>query len=377
VSSSVKAQIQVQNHATSERYTEGPLFSRPEGYTYQITYNTITQLLHLEGDQERFKWSLVDDSNSLTLRWLQRSTPPVSALLAAIEGAFAFYPSAAALRLQLPTVLHTILCANGVAIKDPHGELWAYAEIFWQLPSLWLTSPLIRPYPQQLILENEKLAGGKRHPRRPPRSSGTMYQRHITWLNATLSFRLLDLELDLERFNRWMNDPVVAHFWEEQGDLKQHRERLENTLQNSSIVPLIGCIDGEPFGYFETYWAQEDRIGTYYDAGYFDRGWHVLIGEIAFRGRPYVAAWLPSISHYLFLDDCRTQRLVIEPRVDNAKMLRNLAQFGYAHVKAFDFPHKRAMLGMQLREHFFNERSWIPLPPHPGSAPRPEPRVTP
>lgn len=73
-----------------------------------------------------------------------------------------------------------------------------------------------------------------------------------------------------------------------------------------------------------------------------------------------------SLSHYLFLDDCRTQRLVIEPRVDNAKMLRNLAQCGYAHVKAFDFPHKRAMLGMQLREHFFNERSWIPLPPHPG-----------
>ena len=37
---------------------------------------------------------------------------------------------------------------------------------------------------------------------------------------------------------------------------------------------------------------------------------------------------------------------------------------------------KRAMLGMQLREHFFNERSWIPLPPHPGSAPRPDPRFT-
>lgn len=149
---------------------------------------------------------------------------------------------------------------------------------------------------------------------------------------------MLDLALDLERFNRWMNDPVVAHFWEEQGDLEQHRERLESTLQNPSVLPLIGCIDGEPFGYFETYWAKEDRIGAYYAADDFDRGWHVLIGEAAFRGRPYVAAWMPSLSHYLFLDDCRTQRLVIEPRVDNAKMLRNLAQCGYAHVKAFDFP---------------------------------------
>ncbi|MDW0358481.1 GNAT family N-acetyltransferase [Halomonas venusta] len=370
MSSSVQAQTQVD--VPYESPAEASLLSRPEGYGYQVMGDSTTQSLLVQGDQERLEWSLVDDSNHLTLRWPQRSAPPLPALLAAIEGAFACYPATVALRLQLPTVVHANLCAAGIAVKDSHGELWAYAELFWQLPTLWLTSPSIPPYPQQPILANSK-----RHPRRPPCPSGTVYQRHIPWLDATLSFRVLDLELDLARFNRWMNDPVVAHFWEEQGDLQQHRERLESTLQNPSVIPLIGCIDGEPFGYFETYWAKEDRIGAYYAADDFDRGWHVLIGEAAFRGRPYVAAWLPSISHYLFLDDCRTQRLVIEPRVDNAKMLRNLAQCGYAHVKAFDYPHKRAMLGMQLREHFFNERSWIPLPPHPGSAPRPDPRFTP
>ncbi|RBI68827.1 acetyltransferase [Vreelandella sulfidaeris] len=369
MSSSIQAQPQA--HVPSESHAVASLISHPEGYAYQVSYEVTTQSLHVKNDQEQLEWALVDDNHSLTLRWPHRSAPPRPALLAAIEGAFAFYPASVALRLQLPSVLHANLCAAGIAVKDSHGELWAYAELIWQLPTLWLNSPPTRPYPQQPILEN-----GKRHPRRPPRPSGTVYQRHIVWLDATLSFRVLDLELDLERFNRWMNDPVVAHFWEEQGDFQQHRERLESTLQNPSVVPLIGCIDGEPFGYFETYWAKEDRIGAYYDASDFDRGWHVLIGEAAFRGQPYVAAWLPSISHYLFLDDCRTQRLMIEPRVDNAKMLRNLAQCGYAHVKAFDFPHKRAMLGMQLREHFFNERSWIPLPPHPGSAPRPDPRFT-
>lgn len=374
MSSSVQAQIERHevDPSNGERLVAPVLLSRPEGCAYQVTYEVTTQTLYVEGHQERLEWSLVDDNSTLMLQWPQRSAPPLPALLAAIEGAFAFHPGTVALHLQLPSALHTTLCANGIAVKDPHGKLWTYAELFWQLPALWLTSPSMRPYPQQPIWES-----GKRHPRRPPRSSGTVYQRHIPWLNATLSFRVLDLELDLERFNRWMNDPVVAHFWEEQGDLQQHRKRLESTLQNPSAVPLIGCIDGEPFGYFETYWAKEDRIAAYYAADDFDRGWHVLIGEAAFRGRPYVAAWMPSISHYLFLDDCRTQRLVIEPRVDNAKMLRNLAQCGYAHVKAFDFPHKRAMLGMQLREHFFNERSWIPLPPHPGSAPRPDPRITP
>ncbi len=78
------------------------------------------------------------------------------------------------------------------------------------------------------------------------------------------------------------------------------------------------------------------------------------------RGKRFVTAWLPSISHYLFLDDDRTQRIVIEPRADNFKMIRNLAQCGYTHLKEFDFPHKRAMLGMLSRERFFSEQLWVP-----------------
>lgn len=361
----------VQTQVSFESPLTGSLHSRPEGCRYQVVGDITNQSLLVKGDYECLEWSLVGDSNHLTLCWSQHSVPPIPALLAAIEGTFSCYPATVRLRLQLPSVLHANLCSAGIAVKDSYGELWAYTELFWQLPTLWITSPDKCTYPYQPIFEN-----GKRHPRRPPNPSGTVYQRHIPWLDATLSFRVLDLELDLERFNRWMNDPVVAYFWEEQGDMQQHRERLESTFYNPSVLPLIGCIDEEPFGYFEVYWAKEDRIGTYYDVGDFDRGWHVLIGEAAFRGQPYVAAWMPSISHYLLLDDCRTQRLVIEPRIDNAKMLRNLAQCGYAHVKTFDFPHKRAMLCIQLREHFFSERCWIPQPPHLGSTPRPDPRST-
>ncbi|WP_136068023.1 GNAT family N-acetyltransferase, partial [Modicisalibacter radicis] len=235
-------------------------------------------------------------------------------------------------------------------------------------PRLWLGDAR-PPYPVRHVFTE-----GRRHPLRPDTPSGTVYRRYLPWLGRTLSLRVLEIERDLDAFHRWMNDPAVAHFWQEEGDLAQHRIRLERTLQTPGIVPLIGCFDDEPFGYFETYWAREDRIAPHCDAGDFDRGWHVLIGEPEFRGRPHVAAWLPSISHYLFLDDCRTQRLVIEPRADNARMIGNLAKCGYALLKAFDFPHKRAMLGVQLRERFFNELGWIPQPPHPGSVPRPDPR---
>lgn len=347
--------------------------SRPHGHTHLVAHDAGVLQVQREGENDS-PWMLRFSANRLTLAWSNDSSsaPEISEALAAIEAAFAAHPGERMLYLDIPNAMLPELRRTGVMIDDAEGWPTVHAELFWQQPYMWLASPRSLPYPQQPILSD-----GRRHPRRPPKPDGTVYRRHIPWLDATLSLRVIDPDIDLERFNRWMNDPVVAHFWEEQGELVQHRERLENTLQNPSVLPLIGCFDDEPFGYFETYWAKEDRIATYYDADDFDRGWHVLIGEAAYRGSPYVAAWLPSVSHYLFLDDCRTQRLVIEPRVDNVKMLHNLAQCGYAHLKTFDFPHKRAMLGMQLRERFFNERNWVPQPPHPGSAPRPGPRFTP
>ncbi|MFM9272161.1 GNAT family N-acetyltransferase [Halomonas elongata] len=363
--------IQERPHTTAPSTAANVFISYPHGVPYRVEHDTETHCLRIEGDRHSATWYLNHSDSQLALTWSASGIPPRNAILAAIDAAFAFLPEARSLQLQVPEAMYPTLRHAGIVVDDSEGVPWVPAELFWQQSGVWLPSPRPLPYPQQPVV-----SAGRRHPRRPPRPEGSVYRRHIPWLNTTLSFHVLDLERDLERFNRWMNDPVVAHFWEEQGDLTQHRQRLEETLSHPGVLPLIGYFGNQPFGYFETYWAKEDRLGAYYDADDFDRGWHLLIGEADFRGAPYIAAWLPSISHYLFLDDCRTQRLVIEPRVDNAKMLRNLARCGYAHLKAFDFPHKRAMLGMQLREHFFNERSWIPLPPHPGSAPRPDPRFT-
>ncbi len=132
MSSSVQAQPQV--HIPSESHTEASLLSRPEGCTYQVTYEVTTQTLYVEGHQERLEWLVVDDNSTLMLQWSQRSAPPLPALLAAIEGAFAFHPGAVALRLQLPTVLHPTLCANGIAVKDSHGKLWPMRSYFGSCP---------------------------------------------------------------------------------------------------------------------------------------------------------------------------------------------------------------------------------------------------
>ncbi|MYM28035.1 GNAT family N-acetyltransferase [Duganella sp. CY15W] len=220
--------------------------------------------------------------------------------------------------------------------------------------ALWL------PQVQRVFPLSFEISGEHRHPARPAQPVGVVYQRHIPWLQQTLSFRVADIDAHLPHFHRWMNDPFVAEFWEEEGSLDYHRSYLERLGADPHSIPLIACLDERPIGYFEVYWAKEDRISPFCDATDFDRGWHVLIGEADCRGKAFVSAWLPSISHYLFLDDHRTHRLVIEPRSDNQRMRRNLQRSGYSLLGEFDFPHKRAVLGALPRQRFFDEQFWSP-----------------
>lgn len=236
---------------------------------------------------------------------------------------------------------------DGLTI-DPRG--------FWQWPLPWIARPAY-PHPQVHILTN-----GRYHPQRPRNPKGIIYERYVPWLDQVLSFRVADPQVDIEHFHRWMNDEQVNLIWEDGGERGKHLAILEERLRDTHMFALIGCFDDVPFGYFEVYWAKENRLGPYYDAQDYDRGWHVAIGEPAYRGKQWITAWLPSLMHFIFLDDPRTQRIVGEPRASHEQQIRNLDRSGFAKVKHFDFPHKRAMLVMLTRERFFGDSLWVPAP---------------
>ena len=222
-------------------------------------------------------------------------------------------------------------------------------DMFWQLPGDWLMQGDPLPYPVTMIMDES----GRRHPRRRAKPAGEVYRRFDTGIQAWVSLRTLDIEEDLHRFMRWQNSERVAAFWEQSGTLEEHRAYLESQAKESRVLNLIGCIDDEPFAYFEAYWAKEDRIAPYCAAQDFDRGIHMLVGEDHHRGPHKVKAWLNALCHYLFLDDCRTTRIVSEPRSDNDRMIQHLQARRFAKPKEFDFPHKRAALMVLHRDAFF------------------------
>lgn len=252
-----------------------------------------------------------------------------------------------AVRLQLGSAEPSLL-ASGLLVGEG-SELRIERSSFWQLPGPFLRTASSAGYPQQMVMHPT----GRRHPRRAPKPVGEVYRRFDATLGAWISLRTLDIDEDLERFNRWQNSARVAAFWQEEGDLATHRRYLEELACDPRVLTLIGCFDDQPFAYYEAYWAKEDRIAPFYEVGDYDRGIHMLVGEESHRGPHKVASWLSALTHYLFLDDPRTQRVVAEPRADNARMIGHMQAQGYHKAKEFDFPHKRAALMVQSREVFF------------------------
>ncbi|MDG1582073.1 GNAT family N-acetyltransferase [Pseudomonas sp. GOM6] len=273
------------------------------------------------------------------------------ALWALAYWCFANDPQLQAVRMQLD-VVDPALLASGLLVGEG-ADLRIERALFWQLPGPFLRQAGSAGYPQLMVMHDS----GRRHPRRAPKPAGEVYRRFDARLGAWISLRSLDIDTDLERFNRWQNSARVAAFWQEEGDLAKHRRYLEELAADPRVLPLIGCFDDEPFAYYEAYWAKEDRIAPFYDVGDYDRGIHMLVGEERHRGPHKVASWLTALTHYLFLDDPRTQRMVAEPRADNARMIGHMQAQGYHKLKEFDFPHKRAALMVQSREVFFDRCS--------------------
>lgn len=282
-----------------------------------------------------------------------RAVTPLAALLAA---GFQACRDAARLLVRDPAGS----AALGAFVSDAltvEGDRRGVVErrVFHQLPLLWRMQNAHVAYP---AIRSELGSPERAPPLRPPQPKGVMYRRFLPDLGLELSLSPIDRREDLALFHDWMNQERVAFFW----DMAKSAAELDAYLAEQEADPhtlgVIGRVGDEPAAYFEFYWAKEDRLGAHYEAEDFDRGWHGLIGNPRCLGRAKTLAWFRSLTHYLFLDDPRTMRIVGEPRASHVKMLSYCDDVAYAQVKEFDFPHKRAMLVVCERDRFFRE---VPL----------------
>ncbi|GAA5963161.1 hypothetical protein JCM3765_003630 [Sporobolomyces pararoseus] len=213
------------------------------------------------------------------------------------------------------------------------------------------------------------------YPLRAPKPSNSLpiYSRYIPHLSPSpakptfFSLSLLSLR-HLPILHNWMNDPRVDEFWMEKGDLEKHQKFIESNLKDKHTLGVIGSYHKFEQGfeggeevkeavYAEIYWGKEDRLGPLIpkeiEVRDYDRGIHMLVGSSTHRGPDYVRAWLPSLAHYCFLSDLRTERVLCEPNEKNGKMISYLESIGFKRHGSVTFPHKVSALMILEKKDFY------------------------
>ncbi|MGS0894219.1 GNAT family N-acetyltransferase [Burkholderia stagnalis] len=290
---------------------------------------------------------LTDDGTLRLVACNHRAAPADQrrALLAALAAAFSDDAGHAAIRLDpaaWPAVALDALRASGVLADGGRcmRDGWA------QQADLWLVDA--RPPCAALPM----LTGGRRHPRRPPAPRGDVYARDLPALGVRFTLRGWQPAEDAGRVARWFGEPRVRDGW------PGAQPGADGAAPDADphVTPLVGCFDGEPFAYVEAVWLKEDPLAPHVAARDHDRGLRVLVGEPRWRGPHCVAGWLPSVVHYLFLDDPRTEAVGCAVPAGQARVADYLARHGFARQRRLALAAAQPLWMRTLRETFFSGR---------------------
>jgi RimJ/RimL family protein N-acetyltransferase len=157
-------------------------------------------------------------------------------------------------------------------------------------------------------------------------------------------------ERDLPLISGWMNDPAVAEFWELAGPQTLTEDHLRSQLAGDGrSVPCLGVLDGTPMSYWEIYRADLDPLARHYPARPHDTGIHLLIGNVADRGRGLGSTLLRAVADLVLDNRSTCARVVAEPDMRNTPSVATFLSAGFRFFAEVDLPAKRAALMVRDR----------------------------
>ncbi|MFF4660479.1 GNAT family N-acetyltransferase [Streptomyces sp. NPDC001381] len=169
------------------------------------------------------------------------------------------------------------------------------------------------------------------------------------------AFRLVpvQVERDLPRIGRWMNEPAVAAFWELAGPLALTERHLRQLADAGHSHPCLGVLEGTPMSYWEIYRADLDPLARHYPARAHDTGIHLLIGDAATRGRGLGGLLLRAVTDLVLDRRPACSRVVAEPDLRNTPSVAAFLSAGFRFSAELDLPAKRA--GLMIRDRNLRE----------------------
>ncbi|WP_217237361.1 GNAT family N-acetyltransferase [Streptomyces sp. AC555_RSS877] len=200
----------------------------------------------------------------------------------------------------------------------------------------------------------DRLEGAVR-PATVPSASDDLLDQVAEWGPTTTPVGVFHLvpvriERDLSVVSRWMNDSAVARFWELAGPESVTADHLAAQLSGEGrSVPCLGMLEGTPMSYWEIYRADLDPLACHYPARPHDTGIHLLIGDVADRGRRLGSALLRAVADLVLAKRFLCARVVAEPDLRNIPSIAAFLSAGFGFATEIDLPAKQAALMIRDR----------------------------
>ncbi|MGY6025791.1 GNAT family N-acetyltransferase [Streptomyces spinosirectus] len=158
------------------------------------------------------------------------------------------------------------------------------------------------------------------------------------------------VDRDLPLIDRWMNDPAVAEFWELAGPRAVTESHLQAQLSGDGrSIPCLGVLEGTPMSYWEIYRADLDPLARHFPLRPHDTGIHLLIGEVADRGRKLGSTLLRAVADLALNKRPACARVIAEPDLRNTPSVAAFLSAGFRFSAEVDLPAKRAALMIRDR----------------------------
>jgi|SRR5450432_1248185 len=182
------------------------------------------------------------------------------------------------------------------------------------------------------------------------RENQILYEKNFYEI-GNISFRSLDLAMDLKVIHEWVNKDYSKQFWQLHGS----KALIENTYysiqQNPGTHSFIGLLNRIPVCQIDIYLVAFDELSDHVLAGEQDAGLH-------FHMAPPVKP-IPGLSQMLmrsflafYFSFPESEKMFGEPDEENIRANRLVERAGFRFIRPITMSYKRANLWVCTREEF-------------------------
>jgi acetyl CoA:N6-hydroxylysine acetyl transferase len=171
-----------------------------------------------------------------------------------------------------------------------------------------------------------------------------VFSKFVDDINATVEWRSLNLEEDIERLHTWVNAPYTKRFWKLDATLLELEDLYKRLLKDPYRHAFTGLVNGESFCHIEIYALHTDVLHEHVpEADLNDCGLHILMCPPRQLKKGWSPAALRTFMEYYFSFGC-PYALYAEPDKDNRHANTLAIECGFEYLKTVQLPDKTANL---------------------------------